>query len=71
MQQAVGRRKIFKNIKNHLGLGKARILACGAAPISVDILNFFGGLDMPIYELSGQSRILCRTTLYLPGAQPK
>jgi len=68
MQHAVGRQKIFKAIKNKIGLGKARICACGAAPISVDILNFFGGLDIPIYEVFGQSENCGPTTINLPGA---
>lgn len=68
MQHAMGRKKIFKAIKNKIGLGKARICACGAAPISADILNFFSGLDLPIYEVFGQSENCGPTTINLPGA---
>lgn len=67
IQQHVARKKIFQAIKNKIGLGKARICACGAAPISADILRFFCGLDIPIYEVFGQSENCGPTTLNLPG----
>lgn len=68
MQHEIGRRKIFQAIKNKIGLGKARLCACGAAPISADILNFFGSIDLPIYEVFGQSENCGPTTINLPGA---
>lgn len=66
-QQAFGRKKIFDAIKKKIGLGKVRICACGAAPISADILRFFSGIDLPIYEVFGQSENCGPTTLNLPG----
>lgn len=59
--------KIFAKLKQKIGFGQARLLACGAAPISKDILNFFMGIDVPIYEVFGQSENSGPTTLNLPG----
>jgi len=59
--------KIFSNIKKKIGLSKVRIAACGAAPISPEILKFFSGIDVPVYELYGQSENCGPTTLNLPG----
>jgi long-chain acyl-CoA synthetase len=50
-----GRQKIFSRLKEQIGFKKARICVCGAAPIAKDILFFFAGLDIPIYEVYGQS----------------
>lgn len=48
--------KIFlSKLKGALGLGRARVLASGGAPIAADILRFFLSLDMVVQELYGQS----------------
>lgn len=59
--------KIFLILKQKIGFGQSRLLACGAAPISKDILAFFMGIDIPIYEVFGQSENCGPTTLNLPG----
>jgi len=46
---------ILKKVKNALGLNECKLCFVGAAPISTDILQYFGSLDIPIYELFGQS----------------
>src|SRR5690606_39125395 len=46
---------------------KLRICVCGAAPISKDILAFFYGLDIPIYEVYGQSENAGPASYNLPG----
>ncbi|HXW60181.1 MAG TPA: AMP-binding protein, partial [Myxococcota bacterium] len=60
-------KKIFSKLKEKIGFGRARLCAVGAAPISKDILNFFMGIDIPIYEVFGQSENCGPTTLNLPG----
>lgn len=46
---------IFSKIKEALGLDKSRANFTAAAPIAVDVLNYFASLDMPVYEVFGQS----------------
>ena len=46
---------VFTKIKEALGLDKARACFSAAAPISVDTINYFASLDLPIYEVFGQS----------------
>ncbi len=46
---------ILSKIKEALGLDHATVCFTGAAPISTETLWFFASLDIPIYELFGQS----------------
>ena len=59
---------VFSKAKPKMGLGEARICVSGAAPISKEILVFFGGLDVRILEVYGQSEDSGPTTFNLPGA---
>jgi long-chain acyl-CoA synthetase len=67
IQYMIAHKKIFPTIKERIGFGKTRLCMVGAAPISKDIMNFFLGIDMPIYEVYGQSENSGPTTLSLPG----
>lgn len=58
---------IFKKVKPLMGLSKARLCVSGAAPISKEVLDFFAGLDIPIYEVYGQSEDCGPTSFNLPG----
>jgi long-chain acyl-CoA synthetase len=60
-------RKIFQELRKEMGLSNTRICVCGAAPISKDILIFFCGLDIPIYEVFGQSENSGPASFNLPG----
>ncbi|MCH9650952.1 MAG: long-chain fatty acid--CoA ligase [Deltaproteobacteria bacterium] len=64
----LAQRLILQRIKPLLGLGRARICASGAAPISKEILVFFSGLDILIHEVYGQSEGCGPTTFNSPGA---
>lgn len=46
---------VFKKVKALLGLDQTKCCFTGAAPISHDTLNYFASLDIPIYEVFGQS----------------
>jgi long-chain-fatty-acid--CoA ligase ACSBG len=46
---------VFSKIREALGLDKCRAAFTAAAPISPDTLNYFAALDIPIYEVFGQS----------------
>uniref|UniRef100_A0A7S3M8Z0 AMP-dependent synthetase/ligase domain-containing protein n=1 Tax=Spumella elongata TaxID=89044 RepID=A0A7S3M8Z0_9STRA len=46
---------VLTNIKKALGLDQAKGCFTAAAPISTDTLNYFASLDIPVYEVFGQS----------------
>ncbi|MGH8975281.1 MAG: AMP-dependent synthetase/ligase [Acidimicrobiia bacterium] len=58
---------VYHKVKAALGLDQARLLASGAAPVSEEVLEFFAGLDLPIYEVYGQSEDSGPTTFNAPG----
>ncbi len=68
LQYEVARRLVFNKLKPLLGLGRVRICVSGAAPIAREILQFFLSLDIPIYEVYGQSEDSGPTTFNIPGA---
>jgi len=67
-QYAIASRLLLGKLKKALGLGSARLCVSGAAPISAELLEFFTGLDLPIYEIYGQSEDCGPTSFNLPGA---
>ena len=58
---------VFSKIKPALGLDQVRVAASGAAPLSKEIQEFFGGLDITIWEVYGQSEDSGPTSFNLPG----
>ena len=46
---------ILSKVKAALGLEQTKICITSAAPISVEVLDYFASLDIPILELFGQS----------------
>ena len=46
---------VLSKVKEALGLDQAKVFFTAAAPISVDTLHYFASLDIPIYEVFGQS----------------
>jgi len=60
-------RLVHHKVKRALGFDEARILMSGAAPISVENLQFFTGLDLLIGEVYGQSEDSGPTAISLPG----
>ncbi|TYZ58256.1 hypothetical protein PybrP1_007933 [[Pythium] brassicae (nom. inval.)] len=60
-------RVILSKIKDALGLDQCRYCFTGAAPISTECLSFFGSLDIPIYEIFGQSECTGPHSINLPG----
>ena len=57
----------FENLKGKVGLSRSRMCISGAAPISEEILRFFSALDLPIYEVYGQSEGSGPTSFNRPG----
>ncbi len=68
LQYALAKKIIFNKLKPQLGFSRARICVTGAAPISQDIVRFFMSLDIPIFEVYGQSEDCGPTSFNLPGA---
>jgi long-chain acyl-CoA synthetase len=60
-------RLIFSKLKPALGMGRARVCVSGAAPIAREVLEFFASLDIPIWEVYGQSEGSGPTSLNVPG----
>ena len=53
----VANKIVFSKIKAILGLEKCIACFTGAAPIELKVLNYFASIDIPIYELFGQSEV--------------
>ncbi|HEX9642548.1 MAG TPA: long-chain fatty acid--CoA ligase [Acidimicrobiia bacterium] len=66
-QYKVASALVFAKVKRALGLGKVRFAVSGAAPVSKEILEFFSGLDILVYEVYGQSEDTGPTSINLPG----
>ncbi|MGH9043206.1 MAG: AMP-dependent synthetase/ligase [Acidimicrobiia bacterium] len=58
---------VYHKVKAALGLDQTRLCASGAAPVAQEVLEFFAGLDLPIYEVYGQSEDSGPTTFNAPG----
>jgi long-chain acyl-CoA synthetase len=58
---------VFSKAKPNIGLSRARICVSGAAPISAEIIDFFTGLDVQIFEVYGQSEDTGPTSFNRPG----
>ncbi len=59
---------VYSKVKAALGLDRCRIAVTAAAPISLNTLEFFWSLNIPIYELYGMSECTGPATLSLPGS---
>jgi len=63
----VGFPLIFRAIKEKIGLRRCRHAASGAAPIAPEVLEFFIGLGVPVYELYGMTENSAIATGNWPG----
>lgn len=61
LQHRIADRLVFSRIRAIFG-GRVRFFISGAAPISVDILEFFHGAGMPIYEVYGMTEATAVST---------
>ena len=68
VQYRLADRLVFSKIKPLLGFSRTRVAVSGAAAINKDILEFFSGLDVTIFEVYGQSEGCGPTTFNRPGA---
>ena len=66
-QFTVFEKLVYSKVKEGLGLSSARMCVSGAAPISQEVLEFFAGFGLPIYEVYGQSEDSGPTSFNFPG----
>ncbi|OQS07070.1 long-chain-fatty-acid-CoA ligase [Thraustotheca clavata] len=59
---------VLSKVRAALGLDACQLCAVGAAPTPIEILKYFGSLDIPIYELFGQSECCGPQSICIPGA---
>ncbi len=57
----------FSKIKTALGLDRLRVAVVGAAPVGLDVLEFFLSIGVPIHEVYGQSEDCGPTTFNRPS----
>ena len=57
---------VLSKIRSQLGLDRVRWSASGAAPTSVDVLEFFGALGLPVCEIWGMSELSAVATINPP-----
>jgi long-chain acyl-CoA synthetase len=68
VQYRLATKLIYSKLKPAIGLGRARVCVSGAAPISPEVLEFFGSIDIRICEVYGQSEGSGPTTFNRTGA---
>jgi long-chain acyl-CoA synthetase len=66
-QHRVADTLVLSKLRHKLGLDQAKAPASGASAISPDLLEFFWGLGIPIYEVWGMSETGGATTANAPG----
>ena len=57
----------FRSLKERIGLRRCRYAASGAAAIAPEVLEFFMGLGLPVYELYGMTENAAVATTNYPG----
>ena len=60
-------RLVFSKIRHGLGLDELKLAISAAAPISADLLMFFRGIGLPVYELYGMTESSGPGTTNRPG----
>jgi long-chain acyl-CoA synthetase len=61
-------RVVLSKLLDGLGMGDVAIAISTAAPIAPELLEFFQGIGLPLYELWGMSELSGPGTTNLPGA---
>jgi long-chain acyl-CoA synthetase len=57
----------LRSMKTQIGLRRCRYAASGAAPIAPEVLEFFIGIGVPVYELYGMTENTAVATANFPG----
>jgi len=59
---------VLNNIKRAMGLNRIELAVTGAAPISPDLIKWYGALGIEVLELWGMSELCGASTMNPPGA---
>ena len=60
-------RFVLRNVRQLLGIERARWLSTAAAPIAPDLIEWFWALGRPMYEVYGQTECTALVTANTPG----
>ena len=63
----IGQPLVFRALKERIGLRRCRYAASGAAPIAPEVLEFFIGIGIPVYELYGMTENAAVATCNFAG----
>ena len=63
----VGQPLVFRAMRERLGLRRCRHAISGAAPIAPEVLEFFVGIGVPVFELYGMTENTAIATANFPG----
>ena len=66
LQSALFERLVYKKLRTSLFGDSIEYLTCGAAPISIEILEFFDAIQLPVLEGYGLTETCSPITLNLP-----
>jgi long-subunit acyl-CoA synthetase (AMP-forming) len=66
-KRALFDRLVFSKIRHKIGLDRCKIPVSGAAPISSEVLEFFFGIGLPIYEGYGMTECSAPSNLNREG----
>ena len=64
---AIGRPLVFRPLLERIGMRQCVWAGTGAAPIAPEILEFFTGIGVPVYELYGMTENSAIATTNVPG----
>jgi len=58
---------LYRALRERIGMGRVRFGSSGAAPIAPEVLKFFMGIGVPMYEIYGMTENAAVTTINRPG----
>ena len=64
---AIGQPLVFRAMKERLGLRRCRYAASGAAAVAPEVLEFFIGIGVPVFELYGMTENAAVATCNMAG----
>jgi long-chain acyl-CoA synthetase len=67
LRRAALDRLVLSKVRAKLGLDRCQVALCGAAPVSLDVLEFFAAIGLPINEVYGMTETTSATNANTPG----